>query len=68
MKRGNDYERREKERNGEGKLVGKSKRACGGHANHKTRGETKNLIKPSWPAGARSSVQAEGGGGGEDRA
>lgn len=42
--------------------MGKSERACGGHANHKTCGEMKNLIKLSWPAGARSSVQGEGGG------
>ncbi len=38
----------------------KSKRACGGHANHKKRVEMKNLIKPCWLAVARSS-RREGG-------
>lgn len=40
--------------------MGKSKRACGGHANHKIRVEMKNLIKLCWLAGARSSTQAGG--------
>ena len=45
----------------EGELVGKSRRACGGHANHKKQGEMKNLIKP---VGARSRAQEGGSGGG----
>lgn len=48
--------------------MGKSRRACGGHANHKKRGEMKNLIKPCRPAGARLSTREGGSSGGGDKA
>lgn len=60
MKCGNDYEGRAKGRKGEGEVVGRRKRAYGGHTNHKKQDEMKNLIKPSWLAGARSGG-SEGG-------
>lgn len=48
-------ERRAKWWKEEGKSVGKSKRACGGHANHQKWVEMKNLMNPCRLAGAGSS-------------